>query len=51
MFNIQLGYPSYEAELQIVKNTTSDHRPTVSKILHGDDISIWCAAYPWPTMW
>jgi MoxR-like ATPase len=38
MFNIELGYPSYEAELQIVKNTTSDTKPTVSKILHADDI-------------
>ncbi|WP_408613547.1 AAA family ATPase [Hymenobacter yonginensis] len=38
MFNIELGYPSYEAELQIVKNTTSDTKPTVNKVLHADEI-------------
>ncbi|WP_400193566.1 AAA family ATPase [Hymenobacter sp. B81] len=38
MFNITLDYPSYEAELQIVKNTTADIKPTVQKILHADDI-------------
>ncbi|OON67972.1 AAA family ATPase [Hymenobacter sp. CRA2] len=38
MFNITLDYPSYEAELQIVKNTTADIRPTVQKILHADEI-------------
>ena len=38
MFNITLDYPSYEAELQIVKNTTADIKPTVQKILHADEI-------------
>ncbi|NVO83364.1 AAA family ATPase [Hymenobacter terrestris] len=38
MFNIELGYPSYEAELQIVKNTTSNHRVQVEKVLHADEI-------------
>ncbi|WP_303310325.1 MoxR family ATPase [Hymenobacter sp. BT730] len=38
MFNIQLDYPSYEAELQIVKNTTSDHKPSVRKVLHAEEI-------------
>ena len=38
MFNIELGYPSYEAELQIVKNTTTDNKPSVGKILHAPDI-------------
>ncbi|OUJ75275.1 AAA family ATPase [Hymenobacter crusticola] len=38
MFNIELGYPSYEAELQIVKNTTTDKKPSVSKVLHAPDI-------------
>ena len=38
MFNITLDYPSFAAELQIVKNTTSDIRHTINKVLHGDDI-------------
>ena len=43
MFNIQLGYPSYEEELNIVKNTTSDRKPTVGKVLHADDIQAYQA--------
>ncbi|GEO02372.1 ATPase AAA [Adhaeribacter aerolatus] len=38
MFNINLDYPSFESELQIVKNTTSDFRNTIENVLHGDDI-------------
>lgn len=38
MFNITLGYPSFEAEKQIVKNTTGGTKATVNKVLHGDDI-------------
>ncbi|GAB3292779.1 MoxR family ATPase [Hymenobacter humi] len=38
MFNIELGYPSYAEELNIVKKTTSDHKPTVNKVLHAADI-------------
>ncbi len=38
MFNITLGYPSYEAELQIVKNTTGAAKNSLNKILHADDI-------------
>ncbi|MHC2990682.1 ATPase AAA [Pontibacter sp. HJ8] len=38
MFNITLGYPSYESELQIVKNTTGAGRVYLDKILHADDI-------------
>ncbi|MEJ8758038.1 MoxR family ATPase [Pontibacter sp. H259] len=38
MFNITLGYPSYESELQIVKNTTGAFTQQLSKILHADDI-------------
>lgn len=38
MFNITLGYPSYESELQIVKNTTGAARVSLDKILHADDI-------------
>jgi MoxR-like ATPase len=38
MFNITLGYPSFEAEKQIVKNTTSGQKATVNKILHSEEI-------------
>ena len=38
MFNITLDYPSFAAELQIVKNTTSNIRHTISKVLHSDEI-------------
>ena len=38
MFNINLDYPSFESELQIVKNTTSDNRYAIENVLHGDDI-------------
>jgi MoxR-like ATPase len=38
MFNIQLGYPSYAEELNIVKNTTSDRKTAVAKVLHAADI-------------
>ncbi|QCR23388.1 MoxR family ATPase [Pontibacter sp. SGAir0037] len=38
MFNITLGYPSYESELQIVKNTTGAAKNALNKILHADDI-------------
>lgn len=38
MFNITLGYPSYESELQIVKNTTGAAVNQLRRILHADDI-------------
>jgi MoxR-like ATPase len=38
MFNIELGYPSYAEELNIVKSTTSNVKPVVSKILHAAEI-------------
>lgn len=38
MFNIELDYPSYEAELQIVKNTTSNRQMKVEKVLHAAEI-------------
>lgn len=38
MFNIEVGYPSFEEELQIVKNTTSDLDTTVSKVLDQKEI-------------
>jgi MoxR-like ATPase len=39
MFNILLDYPSYQQEVDIVKNTTADELPQVSKILTGEEIS------------
>ncbi|GAA4433303.1 MoxR family ATPase [Pontibacter saemangeumensis] len=38
MFNITLDYPSYESELQIVKNTTGAAVSSLNRILHADDI-------------
>ena len=38
MFNIKLDYPSYQSEVDIVKNTTSINSYQVRKILHGDEI-------------
>jgi MoxR-like ATPase len=38
MFNIWLNYPKYEEELQVVKNTTSDKKITINKILSAEEI-------------
>lgn len=38
MFNIQLDYPTYDEELHIVKNTTSDHIPQLSRIINDTEI-------------
>ncbi len=38
MFNIWLDYPSYQSELDIVKSTTSDHRPVVNQVVSGEQI-------------
>jgi len=39
MFNILLDYPSYQQEVDIVKNTTTDELPEVTKVLTGDEIT------------
>lgn len=39
MFNILLNYPSYDQEVNIVKNTTADLTGGVRKILSGEDIA------------
>ena len=39
MFNIQLTYPSFKEEVEVVKNTTSDEVRSVNKILTGDEIA------------
>ncbi|NII85090.1 MULTISPECIES: AAA family ATPase [unclassified Pedobacter] len=38
MFNIQLNYPAFADELNIVKNTTSNKTTPLQKIIHADDI-------------
>lgn len=38
MFNIEVGYPSFQEELQIVKNTTTDLRTQVNKVLDQQEI-------------
>lgn len=38
MFNVVLDYPSFEEELAVVKNTTSDKKVSLSKVLTGEDI-------------
>ena len=38
MFNIPLDYPSYEEEVQVVKNTTSDKKVSVRHILTAEQI-------------
>jgi len=36
MFNVQLGYPSYMDEVQVVKNTTSGNVVNLQKIIDGE---------------
>ena len=38
MFNVLLSYPSFESELEIVKNTTQIIEHEVQKVLSGEDI-------------
>lgn len=38
MFNIQLNYPAFADELNIVRNTTSNKNIQLEKIIHADDI-------------
>ncbi|MFI5171501.1 MAG: AAA family ATPase [Chitinophagales bacterium] len=38
MFNIILDYPDFEAEINIVKSTTSDNKNELNKIIGGDEI-------------
>jgi MoxR-like ATPase len=39
MFNIQLTYPSFREEVEVVKNTTSDESRQVNKILNAEEIA------------
>ncbi|HPI55413.1 MAG TPA: MoxR family ATPase [Chitinophagaceae bacterium] len=38
MFNIWLDYPSFEQELDVVKNTTSDKKVNLPKVMSGEEI-------------
>ncbi|MGB9663370.1 MAG: AAA family ATPase [Ignavibacteria bacterium] len=38
MFNLWLDYPSQEEEIQIVKTTTTQYTPQVSKVINKDEI-------------
>ncbi|MCO4293582.1 AAA family ATPase [Solitalea sp. MAHUQ-68] len=38
MFNIKLDYPSFEEELQVVRNTTSNQKPELTKIISAEQI-------------
>lgn len=38
MLSLWLDYPSFEEELNIVKNTTSEHKPSLQKILGNEEI-------------
>jgi MoxR-like ATPase len=38
MFNVILGYPTLEEELEVIKNTTGNYQAKLNKILHGNDI-------------
>ncbi len=38
MFNVWLDYPSFAEELNVVKNTTSDHKVALTKILSAEEI-------------
>jgi MoxR-like ATPase len=38
MFNLVLDYPSFEEELNVVKNTTTERKVTVNKVVGGEEI-------------
>lgn len=38
MFNLLLDYPAFQAEVDIVKNTTGDKRPKAKPVLHAEQI-------------
>lgn len=41
MFNIQLDYPTYQEEINIVKATTSDVIPDIKPVLSGEEIQFY----------
>lgn len=39
MFNIKVDYPTFEEEMEVVRNTTSDRKVELKSILKGEDIT------------
>jgi MoxR-like ATPase len=46
MFNLMLDYPSYEEEVEIVKNTTIEFNVNTNQVLTADDISFFRKLIP-----
>ena len=46
MFNLLLDYPSYEEEVEIVKNTTIDFNLKTNQVLTSDDIAFFRTLIP-----
>lgn len=38
MFNVHLTYPEFDQEVLVVKNTTSDYRPKLEKVVSAEEI-------------
>jgi len=38
MFHVQLGYPKFEDELEVVRHTTTDRLPSANKVMGADEI-------------
>ena len=38
LFNISLSYPSFQSEIDIVKNTTTDNQPKVEHVLEAEEV-------------
>jgi MoxR-like ATPase len=38
MFNVFLTYPEFDQEVQVVKNTTSDYKPKLEKVVNAEEI-------------
>lgn len=38
MFNVFLTYPEFDQEVEVVKNTTSDYKPKLEKIISAEEI-------------
>ncbi len=41
MFNIKLGYPTFEEEKRVVENTTANHKVELNHILTGEEIKFY----------
>ena len=41
MFSIHLDYPSFSEEVQVVKNTTSDKKETITSLLNASEIELY----------